>query len=206
MRESQTTAFERTLTDNLSVDDRLLIRAIAIVGDVMREREVARLLERWPWGRPMTWERVRALEERGLLLRATDGWYVAHEVDAQVASGIGAAVQRLLTPFVGAIVCAEAETIDRFRIGLRRVLVAEDHRHVVALCRVWGESPAGRAGPRGLAFVEAVGLQRAAAPLRVRLVTAVPEAVRSSSLRTWVRDLWRALRVRGDQQHVLTVD
>lgn len=179
--------------ESLSIDDRVLIRAIAIVGDVIRPPELTQLLEGWRWAVPMTWERVAELEARGLLSRTAAGWYVTQAVDATVGHGVGAALHALLSQFVGMVLCREADSIDRFRLGMRRVLAAEDPTPVVALCRAWASTEAGRAGPRGAAFVDAVGLERLPATIRLRVMAAVPELEGTRSILSRARRTWGVL-------------
>lgn len=179
----------------LSMDDRSLIRAIAIVGDVMKERELERLLERWAWGRPMSRARVGELEALGVLCRVSDGWFVTHEADALVGDALGDVVGALLMACVGGIVCHEAESVDRFGLGLRRVLASGDEGAAVELCRAWAGTPAGLAGPRGDAFVEAVGLGRAPTAVRARIASAVPEP--SPWGMRLARHAWQTMRSRG---------
>jgi hypothetical protein len=134
----------------------------------------------------MTLARVHELESLGVLARSADGWYVTQQADATVGDSLGMVVQSLLMVMVGGIVCDAATDLDRFRLGLRRVRFGGDDRLLVAHCRRWAESPAGQAGPRGQAFVEAMGLQPLPASLRRRVIAAVPELNGRRSIGDWI--------------------
>lgn len=189
-----------------SPDDRVLVRAIALAGDVVTAPELERLFTRWAWARPISLARVHELEALRVLTRAADGWYVKQRADALVGDSLGPEVQSLLLVTVGSIMCELATDLDRFRLGLRRVRSGGDERVLIAHCRRWAASEAGLAGPRGKAFVEAMGMETLPRGLRSRVIAAVPAIDRGRSISDRIAAVvpWRRGR-RSESRDVGTV-
>jgi hypothetical protein len=158
----------------LTDDDRVLLHAIAMAGDAVREADVDYLLARWPWAAPMDWDRVAALADEGLLAQTDDGWFVPLAVDVAASAALPRALDPLLRGLVGEMLCRGADSIERFQLGFRRMIAGGREHALVAVSRAWGETPAGRQGPRGEAFVAALGARRLGPALASLLMEAVP--------------------------------
>ncbi|MBK7905183.1 MAG: hypothetical protein IPJ78_01315 [Gemmatimonadetes bacterium] len=159
----------------LSADDRVLLHAIAMAGDSVREADVAYLLERWPWASPMDWDRVADLEEAGLLQQTKDGWFVPLAVDLEAAAELPKSLDPLLKGLVGEMLCRHADSFDRFQLGFRRMVAGGREQAIVAATRVWASTPAAQDAPRGERFVAALGAKRLGPTLCAELSQAVPE-------------------------------
>jgi hypothetical protein len=159
----------------LSADDRVLLHAIAMAGDSVREADVAYLLERWPWASPMDWDRVADLEEAGLLQQTKDGWFVPLAVDLEAAAELPKTLDPLLKGLVGEMLCRHADSFDRFQLGFRRMVAGGREQAIVAATRVWASTPAAQDAPRGERFVAALGAKRLGPTLCAELSQAVPE-------------------------------
>lgn len=159
----------------LSADDRVLLHAIAMAGDAVREADVAYLLERWPWASPMDWDRVADLEEAGLLQQTKDGWFVPLAVDLEAAAELPKSLDPLLKGLVGEMLCRHADSFDRFQLGFRRMVAGGREQAIVAATRVWASTPAAQDAPRGERFVAALGAKRLGPTLCAELSQAVPE-------------------------------
>lgn len=159
----------------LSADDRVLLHAIAMAGDAVREADVAYLLERWPWAAPMDWDRVADLEEAGLLQQTKDGWFVPLAVDLEAAAELPKSLDPLLKGLVGEMLCRHADSFDRFQLGFRRMIAGGREQAIVAASRVWASTPAAQTAPRGERFVAALGAKRLGPTLCAELSQAVPE-------------------------------
>lgn len=159
----------------LSADDRVLLHAIAMAGDAVREADVAYLLERWPWASPMDWDRVADLEEAGLLQQTKDGWFVPLAVDLEAAAELPKSLDPLLKGLVGEMLCRHADSFDRFQLGFRRMIAGGREQAIVAASRVWASTPAAQTAPRGERFVAALGAKRLGPTLCAELSQAVPE-------------------------------
>lgn len=159
----------------LSADDRVLLHAIAMAGDAVREADVAYLLERWPWASPMDWDRVADLEEAGLLQQTKDGWFVPLAVDLEAAAELPKSLDPLLKGLVGEMLCRHADSFDRFQLGFRRMVAGGREQAIVAATRVWASTPAAQDAPRGDRFVAALGAKRLGPTLCAELSQAVPE-------------------------------
>jgi len=158
----------------LTDDDRVLLHAIAMAGDAVREGDVEYLLARWPWATSMDWDRVASLADEGLLAQTDDGWFVPLAVDMQASAALPRALDPLLRGFVGEMLCRGADSIERFQLGFRRMIAGGREHALVAVSRAWAESPAGRKGPRAEAFVAALGARRLGPALSSLLMEAVP--------------------------------
>lgn len=170
------TTFPETADFALSADDRVLLHAIAMAGDAVREADVAYLLERWPWATPMDWERVADLEAAGLLQQTDDGWFVPLAVDLGVSAKLPKSLDPLLKGLVGEMLCRHADSFDRFQRGFRRMLAGGREQAVVSASRAWSRTAAAQMAPRGEQFVAALGgTQRLGPVLCARLSEAVPE-------------------------------
>jgi len=159
----------------LSADDRVLLHAIAMAGDSVRDADVAYLLERWPWASPMDWDRVADLEEAGLLQQTKDGWFVPLAVDLEAAAELPKSLDPLLKGLVGEMLCRHADSFDRFQLGFRRMVAGGREQAIVAATRVWASTPAAQHAPRGERFVAALGAKRLGPTLCAELSQAVPE-------------------------------
>lgn len=158
----------------LTEDDRVLLHAVAMAGDAVREADLDYLLARWPWTSPMDWDRVAELADAGLLARTDDGWFVPLAVDVEASATLPKALDPLLRGFVGEMLCRGADSIERFQLGFRRMIAGGREHALVAVSRAWGASPAGRQGPRAEAFVAALGARRLGPALAGLLMEAVP--------------------------------
>lgn len=190
-----TTTLERHPDTTLTTDDRVLLHAIAMAGDAVREPDVAYLLARWPWAGPMDRDRVAELESAGLLHQTDDGWFVPLSVDLDAATELPRALDPLLKGLVGEMLCRHADSFDRFQQGFRRMIAGGRENALVAASRAWSVTPAALAGPRGSQFVDALGARRLSPMLRERLREAVPEIRSPLRWTTPFRAL--AARVRG---------
>ncbi len=169
------TSLEPDTRLTLSTDDRVLLHAISMAGDAVREADVAYLLGRWPWATAMDRSRVDELEAEGLLQRTDDGWFVPLAVDMEAAAELPKALDPMLKGLVGEMLCRHADTFDRFQQGFRRMIAGGRDHALVAVSRAWAASPASQNGPRGARFVDALGAKRLAPELRERLREAVPD-------------------------------
>jgi hypothetical protein len=185
-----------SLDFDLSADDRVLLHAIAMAGDAVREADVAYLLERWPWASPMDWDRVADLEEAGLLHQTKDGWFVPLAVDLEASAELPKSLDPLLKGLVGEMLCRHADSFDRFQLGFRRMIAGGREQAVVAASRVWAHTPAAQQGPRGERFVAALGAKRLGPTLCAELSQAVPELSQPAA---WTRP-FRALSARLQAQ------
>ena len=170
-------------------DDRVLLHAIGMAGDAVREGDVAYLLSRWPFATPMDWARVEALEAAGMLQRTDDGWFVPYAVEVEVAATLPKALDVPLKGFVGEMLCRGADSLERFQLGFRRMLAGGREHALVAVCRVWAAQPAGRKGPRGTRFVDTLSSKKLSPALRAELADAVPELETPSAWRAPLRTL-----------------
>lgn len=180
----------------LSADDRVLLHAISMAGDSVREADVNYLLERWPWASPMDWDRVADLEEAGLLQQTKDGWFVPLAVDLEASAELPKSLDPLLKGLVGEMLCRHADSFDRFQLGFRRMVAGGREQAIVAASRVWASTPAAQTAPRGERFVAALGAKRLGPTLCAELREAVPEIVSPSR---WTAPL-RALSARLQAQ------
>ncbi len=177
----------------LTHDDRVLLHAIAMAGDVVLVADVEYLVERWPWTSPMDAERVTELAEAGLIERADRGWFVAYRVDKAIAEELPAALDPMLRGFVGEMLCRGADSLERFQLGVRRMLAGGREEALVEVSRAWAATAAGREGPRGEQFVAALGSLRLRPQLKLRLAEAVP--VLAPEPQGWVESLKDRLTV-----------
>jgi hypothetical protein len=169
----------------LTDDDRVLLHAVAMAGDAVREADLNYLLSRWPWAAPMEWDRLQELASAGLLAQTDDGWFVPLAVDVAASAALPRALDPLLRGFVGEMLCRGADSIERFQLGFRRMIAGGREHALVSVSRAWGQSPAGRAGPRAEAFVAALGARRLGPALASLLMDAVPDLAPE-------RSIWRA--------------
>lgn len=170
-----TTSLAQTPDLALSQDDRVLLHAIGMAGDSVREADLAYLLERWHWSAPMDWERVAELEQAGLIQCTDDGWFVPFAVEMEAAAKLPKELDPMLRGFVGEMLCRHADSFDRFQLGFRRMLAGGREHALVSASRAWASTPAAQSAPRGWRFVNSLGAKRLGPVLGAQLSEAVPE-------------------------------
>lgn len=180
----------------LTLDDDVLLRAIALVGDVVRERELTFLITHWDWSAPFDGDRVAALEAAGCIERTGHGYFVPADVAAAVADRVPLGLHPALLRLVGEMLAFEADSFERLRMGIRRLLAQPNEATILEACRRWAQSEAGMAGPRGELFVEAIGAGRMSRRFRGQVARVVPELSRdgAGAFGAWVARMWPSAR------------
>lgn len=179
---------------SVTLDDEVLLRAIALAGDVVSECELTYLIAHWTWSAPLGLERVAALEAAGCIHRTVNGYFVPADVAAAVAARVPLGMHPALLRLVGEMLAFDAESFERLQMGIRRLLAQRNEATILEACRRWAVSRAGMAGPRGHRFVEAIGAGRMSRRFREEVAQAVPERSREAtvSIGAWVARLWPA--------------
>jgi len=184
----------------LSTDDAVFLRAVSLVGDTMRRPELEYLIAHWPWAGKFDCSRVTTLINAGLLHQAADGCFVTADVASAVTAQLPLGLHPPLVRMVGEALALEADSLERLKMGMRRLRAQSNEAVILAASVRWAGTAAGIAGPRGAKFVDAIDAYRLSPALQSELRRAVPDlghrrAPNSSRFASWQRRGQRAATV-----------
>jgi hypothetical protein len=160
---------------SLTLDDAAFLRAVAMVGDVVRDAELGYLIARGPWTGLFDRTRVTALIDAGLLHQAAEGCFVTADVASAVANRLPLGLHPILVRIVGEALALEADSLERLQMGIRRLRAQSNDAAILAASKRWASTAAGIAGPRGARFVDAIDGGRLSPALQAALRAAVAD-------------------------------